>query len=134
MAEGFTRTRASKILADNIKATTYVALSTTTPDENGGNFSEPAAASGYTRKAFGTVNTTVPAQITNAEIIFIFESLEDCGSATHVGLCDTPTRGTDPFLVAELVNPITIGAGYVPLIRAKKLVIGLDKEALEAYA
>ena len=134
MAEGFSRTRASKILTDNIKPTTYVALSTTTPDENCGNFSEPAAESGYTRKAFGTVNTTIPAQIANEDIIFIFEALEDCGSATHVGLCDTATRGATPFLVAGLVNPITIGAGYVPLIRAKKLVIGLDKEALEAYA
>lgn len=134
MAEGFTRARANKILQDNIKSDTYVALSTTTPDENGGNFSEPAESAGYARPKFGTVNKNIAAQVANSEIIFIFESLADCGSVTHVGLCDSKTWGTTPFLIGKLTNPITVGAGYVPLIRANKLIIGLDKEALEAYA
>lgn len=134
MAQGFTRARATKILTDNIKeTTTFIALSTTTPDENGGNFTEPPTSAGYTRRAFGPVNTSIQGQVANRDIIFVFEATEDCGSVTHVGLCDSSTRGSTPFLVGKLTNPITVGAGYVPLIRANKLVIGLDKEALEAY-
>ena len=134
MAEGFTRSKASTILQAYIKSTTFVALSTTTPDENGGNFSEPSTANGYSRRAFGTVDTSISAQVANKGIIFICELLADCGSATHLGLSDSETVGTTPFLVAKLTNAITLGEGYVPLIRAHKLIVGLDKEALESYA
>lgn len=135
MAEGFTRTRATNILTGNIKSTTCVALSTTTPDINGGNFNEPDPSTGYSRAQFGALNTTIAAQVANNTIIFIYEALEDGGSATHLGLCDSATWGTTPFLTAKLVNPISLGAGYVPLIRAKKLIIGLDVEELNtAYA
>ena len=63
----------------------------------------------------------------------MFEALADCGSITHLGLSDSNEIGSDVFLVAKLTNPITVGAGYVPLIRKNKLVIGLDKKALEPY-
>lgn len=132
MAEGFTRARASKILQDNIKSTTYIGLSTTTPNEEGGGFAEPSGG-GYARAEFGEINTDIKAQIANKKIIFIFEATADCGSVTHVGLFDAEKTST-PFLVAKLTAPITVGEGYVPLIRARKLVIGLDKEALEPYA
>lgn len=129
---GFTTDKASAILAANITEDVYVCLSTTTPTKNGGNFSEPPASNGYARKKFGKVNKTIAAQVANEEYIFVFEALADCGSATHAGL----SQGLNgvPFLVGKLLNPITIGAGYVPLIRPRKFVIGLDKEALEAYA
>lgn len=131
MAEGFTTAIASAILQSNISEDTYVALSTTTPDKNGGNFNEPSKDNGYTRQKFGKRNTTKGAQIANEKIIFMFEALGDCGSVTHVGLCQA--ENGVPFLVGKLTNPITVGAGYVPLIRARKLVIGLDKEELEPY-
>lgn len=133
MATGFTRKKASAILADVIRSTTYVALSTTTPTETGSNFTEPNPDTGYKRHAFGEVNTNIEGQISNDGIIFLFEAVGDCGSITHVGLSDSLTRGTEVFLVAELAAPLTITAGYVPLIRAKSFIIGLDKEALESY-
>ena len=133
MAEGFTTARASKILTDNIKSTTYIGLSSTVPNKDGSNFTEPASSTGYRRAQIGTLNTSKSAQIANDDIIFVFEALADCGSFTHVGLFDKDTGGT-PFLVGALTSAITVGSGYVPLIRAKKLVIGLDKEALESYA
>ena len=37
------------------------------------------------------------------------------------------------FLVAQLVAPISMDAGTVPLIRKHAFIIGLDKEDLEAY-
>lgn len=132
MAEGFTYAAATSILTTWIKEDTYVGLSSTTPTKTGSNFTEPPKSAGYTRARFGTVNKSIAAQVSNSDIIFIFEALEDCGSMTHVGLFSRSTD-TTPFLVARLTNALTIGAGYVPLIRANKLVIGLDKEALESY-
>lgn len=134
MAEGFTTSKATEILASNITSKSYICLSSTTPTKTGSNFSEPDEKAGYIRKQIGRMNTSIAAQIANDEIIFIFEALEDCGSITHIGLADSSVIGSKVFLVAKLTNPLTVGAGYVPLIRKNKLVIGLDKEALEPYA
>lgn len=133
MAEGFTTSRATQILTSNITSRTYVCLSSTTPTKTGSNFSEPAEKAGYIRKSIGPLNTSIEAQIANDEIVFIFEALENCGSITHIGLSDSNVIGSSVFLVAKLTTPLTVGAGYVPLIRKNKLVIGLDKEALEPY-
>lgn len=133
MSVGFTYKEASSILKNRIKSTTYVAMSSTTPDKTGGNFTEPAASTGYTRRAIGELNTSKSAQIANEDAIFLFEALADCGSFTHLGLADNKERGSEVFLVAKLTSTVTVPASYVPLIRAHKLVIGLDKEALEAY-
>lgn len=136
MATGFTRWAADEILSDWITEKTLVCLSTTTPDENGNNFTEPAYTTGYRRQQFGTVLTSKHGQIANAYIIFLFEAQEDVGSITHVGL-SKPTEsiaGNErPFLIAQLSSPLTVGAGYVPLIRAKQFIVGLDKDELEAY-
>lgn len=133
MAVGFTESAATEILTSKIKSTTYVALSTTTPTKTGGNFTEPAASAGYARAKFGDVNTTISAQVTNNDYIFIFEALASCGTITHVGLSTNENRGGAVFLMGELTTPITVGIGYVPLIRPKKFIVGLDKEALESY-
>ena len=136
MATGFTRWAADAILYEWINSNTWVCLSTTTPDENGDNFTEPSTAYGYERQKFGGVLTHISGQIANGSIIFLFEATGDCGSITHVGLAksDNPqTKEGKPFLVAKLSAPLTVGVGYVPLIRAKQFIVGLDKPALEEY-
>lgn len=132
MATGFTRLKASQMLESAIK-NSYVCLSTTTPDENGGNFTEPSQSNGYQRHAIGTLDTSVKGQVANQDIIFLFESTGDCGSVTHVGLSASATWGSSVFLMAELLAPLSITAGYVPLIRAHNFVIGLDKDTLDPY-
>lgn len=132
MATGFTRKRATKILEDTMEGC-YVALSTTTPDQDGNQFSEPASSTGYCRQSIGALDDSVTGQLANASIIFLFEALEDCGSITHVGLSDSPNRGAEIFLMAQLDPPLTVNAGYVPLIRAHGFVVGLDKDNLTGY-
>lgn len=132
MAEGFTTAEATAILKERITPTTFVGLSSSTPTKTGSNFSEPAKSAGYTRAPFGEVDASIGAQIANSRIIFMFEATANCGSVTHVGLFKTEIAPT-PFLVAQLTAPLSIGAGYVPLIRVHQLVIGLDKEELEPY-
>lgn len=133
MATGFTRKKATSILQSAIRSSTYVALSTTTPTATGSNFTEPSPDIGYKRHAFGEINTSIDGQIANDSIIFLFEATGDGGSVTHVGLSDSSTRGYEVFLVAQLAAPLTITAGFVPLIRARSFIIGLDKEELESY-
>ena len=129
---GFTREAATQILHSWINSNTYVCLSTTTPDENGDNFTEPSAVNGYVRQQFGPTLLDIPGQVANSQIIFLFEATGDCGSITHVGLAKT--KEDKPFLVAQLSSPLTVAKGYVPLIRSKQFIVGLDKDELEAYA
>ena len=128
---GFTREAATQILHTWINSNTYVCLSTTTPDENGDNFTEPSVVNGYVRQQFGPTLLDIPGQVANSQIIFLFEATGDCGSVTHVGLAKT--KEDKPFLVAQLSAPLTVAKGYVPLIRAKQFIVGLDKDTLEAY-
>lgn len=128
----FTRAKASSILQSNINSSVYIGLSTTTPTETGGNFSEPSSTTGYEKAQFGTVDTSISAQVANKAIIFFNETLGSWGTITHFGLFANKSD-TTPFFVGELTSPLTIGAGYVPIFRAHQLVIGLDKGALESY-
>lgn len=130
---GFTRETATTILSSWINSNTYVCLSTTTPDENGDNFTEPSELYGYERRQFGPTLLDIAGQVANAQIIFLFEATGDCGSVTHVGLAKNDVVGSKPFLVAQLTTPLTVAKGYVPLIRAKQFIVGLDKDTLEAY-
>ena len=133
MATGFTNSKASEILRSVIDSSTYIALSTTTPEKagSGSGFTEPSAATGYARAQMGDLNTSISAQVANKNIIFICECVQDMGTVTHVGLCSAKTGS--PFLFAELVPSLEISAGYVPLIRANKLIIGLDVDAIREY-
>lgn len=129
----FTTSQANSILQSNIKPTTYIGLSTTTPTAAGGNFTEPGSATGYARAQFGTQDTSKVAQIANGAIIFFNESLgSGYGTVTHFGLFSSASGGT-PFFIGELESAMPIGAGYVPIFRKHQLVIGLDKDALESY-
>lgn len=132
---GFTRNKASDILANYIKQDAYVCIFNTPPDENGDGFVEPSTANGYARQSFGTVDQTIKGQVANNNTIFLFESINNgCGSASYVGLATSPTVGTrNVFLVAELLAPISMPAGTVPLIRSHAFKIGLDKDVLEEY-
>lgn len=132
MATGFTRAKASTILRSAIY-NSYVALSTTTPDQDGNNFTEPSSANGYQRQNIGLLDESISGQVANKGILFLFEATGDCGSVTHVGLSNSPERGSDVFLMAQLTAPLSIAAGYVPLIRAHNFIVGLDKDVLDEY-
>lgn len=129
----FTTSQATNILKTAIPSTCYIGLSTTTPTEAGGNFTEPGSATGYARAQFGNQDTSKSAQIANAAIIFFNESLgSGYGTVTHFGLFSSASGGT-PFFIGALSPAMSIGSGYVPIFRKQQLVIGLDKAALESY-
>ena len=125
----FVLDKADSILKANITESLWVGLSTTTPNENGGNFSEPSASE-YSRVKFGdTFDTSVKAQVSNGRgILFYNETLGSWGKITHFGLFSTKSGGT-PIFWGALTTPVSINAAnYVPIFRAGALKIALDRE------
>lgn len=141
---GFVQTYATEILTSKIKSTHYIGLglASSVPTSTGTNFVEPSADNGYKRSKLGDLNETIPAQIANEDIIFFNESInEGYGTVGYFGLFlgSDPTTYPYPYFVGKLTDASgvattkTIGAEYVPIFRAKELIIGLDKEELESY-
>ena len=125
----FVLSKADSILKSNINKNLWVGLSTTTPNENGGNFSEPTRSE-YSRVQLGnTFDSSVTAQVSNGNgILFYNETLGSWGTVTHFGLFDGETGGT-PIFWGKLTSSVAItAANYVPIFRAGALKIALDRE------
>lgn len=132
---GFTVSKASDILKSTITSEHYVGLSTTVPNETGDNFTEPSGSAGYARSKIGTLNTSIGGQVANNEIIFFNETLSSWGTILYFGLFDRQSGGK-PYLYGALTEPVTItvaGDTYIPIFRAKQLIVGLDKDELQSY-
>lgn len=128
---GFTYAEAKTILQTEFTENTYIGLSSTIPAKDGSNVTELSAALGYKRAKFGKRDADQKkGQIANAEIIFFFVALGNCGSATHLAMYKDDDSVV-PFFTAKLENPMSIGENYVPLIREYKLIIGLDIDTLD---
>lgn len=129
----FTTSVAQAILAEKFSERNYIGLSTSTPTDTGGNFSEPSTSTGYNRAPIGTLDKSIDRQIANAEYIFMFECLASCGTFTHFGIFTSGTPGNGaPIFYGELdnVGGLSVTAGYVPLIRPHELIVGLDVNSL----
>lgn len=121
----FTLTRATSILTSNIASSYYIGLSTTTPNSEGGNFSEPSASTGYARQKIGELNAS-DGEISNKYIIFMFEAVDDIDDdITYFGVFSTATA-TTPHFYGALSTKLSVPSGYVPLIRAGDLVVTLS--------
>lgn len=132
----FTLDKAHSILTANITKDTCIGLSTTTPNSDGSNFTEPNPVLGYERTRFNdSYYSEIKGQISNGKgIIFFNETLGSWGTVTHFGLF-TQKEGGAPFFYGELIddsgNPTTVpipAANYVPIFRKNQLKIALDRE------
>lgn len=116
----------------------YLGLSTTTPNADGTNFTEPSTSTGYARVQ---VNINEAQQYTNkmteptngsiennAEITFP-EALEPngYGTVTHFGIFDTQNGGT-PLYVHALTSSVSVGAGEVLLFRQGALSLSFTAD------
>lgn len=104
----------------------YVGLSTTTPDADGANFTEPAGAD-YERKSVPTADWeaatgAAPAHAANEAGIVFVQAESDWGTITHLGLFRLDVGGA-PLVVGALPTPPTVTAGDVVRITAGDLVI-----------
>lgn len=128
---GFITSKANAMLRSAVSGEHYVGLSTTIPDDNGLNVSEPASDTGYARKQIGTLDYSISKQIANKDYIFIFECTKNAGTAVSVILSEGRTGSI--YFSAPLATSLPMNQGYVPLIRPWKLKIGMDKDTLEKY-
>ena len=103
----------------------YLALSSTTPNQDGTNFTEPSSTVGYARAVVGlssqsatqVMNPPVNGTTQNKEIIFFPEASASWGTLTHFGLYSA-ANGGNLILYGALSSPITVAANYVPLFRS----------------
>jgi len=133
--DGFRSNECDSILQSKFKEGTYVMLMVGEPNAAGNNFAvlEPSSVAGYKRAKLGEVDTTISRQIANKNTIFFEESIGvGYGTITHAGFAVGESDA--PFFTGALLAAKTVGAGYIPIFRAHKLVIGLDTEGLQEYA
>jgi len=136
----------SVVSGKTTKSYYYLALSTTTPNPDGSNFTEPSIPSGaqddsgnnitvneYQRVSLeGVIGTAANAIIKNIAIAFFNEAEHyGWGTITHFGIFTSKTGGT-PIFYGELSTPIAIPKNYIPIFRAGKLQVGLDNDPASA--
>lgn len=125
--------KANEILNDLFKTTYYIGLSTSTPNQDGGNVTEPSPSTGYKRMLLSAMGSASKAQITNKDIIFFPETLTGWGTVTHFVIYPTQTA-TTPIYYGNItgLDGIAIGvdipADHVPIFRAGAFKVALDKD------
>ena len=137
----FNKEIANSVLANNVG--NYIALFTGAPTDSGGYSGlEPTIDNtatgvngGYKRGVIGGSSgwdTSKDRQIANKNLILMFEAREALGTKTftHFGLFDQASGGTLKFY-GELATPLTVSAGYVPLVRAFELIIAMDVDEID---
>lgn len=130
---GFTPTKSNSILSALFPC--YIGLSTTEPDAEGGNITEPASDAGYERRQItSAMMTTKNGQTWNSgDTIFFPEAATSWGTITHFALYGSVSTST-PFYTGALTAPVTVPAEYIPIFRKNSFIIGLDKDELDAGA
>lgn len=137
---GFATLFANRILEGILGG--YIGLSTTKPGPDGDNFTEPPIDhsangdnGGYRRGVTGGWYKTIDKQRGNKELALLYESRSDTVyTFPYFGIFQSATaQPATPVFWAELDTPITVRKGYVPIIRAGQLILGLDKDELEEY-
>ncbi len=108
--------------------TVYMALSTTTPTDAGGNVTEPSGNS-YARVAIGNNSTNWNAAsggtVTNKTAITFPEATGSWGTVTHFVLYDAATAG-NALIWGALTASKAIGTGDTASFAAGALSISLD--------
>lgn len=112
-------------------ATVYIGLSTSTPNDDGTNFTEPVG-DGYARAAVTNNATEWPAASggskSNANDITFAKATADWASGadmTHIGIFDTLSGG-NLLMTEALTNARPVSVGDIPVYRSGEIVVNLD--------
>lgn len=125
----------------------YLALSTTTPNDDGTNFTEPNDPN-YQRIDIGSTQGEGPyypfewlndaqnptyQQIANKYEIHFNTATVNWGNVTHVGIFTNSEAGQGDKLVAfaALTTPVTVQSGHIPTIIRHAAVISVDLDILD---
>lgn len=118
----------------SLGSTCYIGLSTTTPANDGSNFTEPESDTGYARVLIGNssqsgtqlMSAASGGSISNTDnIIFFPEALASWGTITYFGIFSSKSAST-PIMFGALSTSISVPSGYIPIFRAGALTVSLQ--------
>ena len=118
------KSKTNPALPDNY----YIGLSTSEPNIEGGNVSEPPSNGGYSRVLLTELKEPVNGVITNKSSISFNESTSDWGVITHFVIYDAATDG-NLLMYDTLTSSRTVESDTVVMIKADSLQLTLANPA-----
>lgn len=113
-----------------IPAKYYLGLSTTAPDLDGQNVTEPATDAGYARVELTTLSAPTDGLVTNQQAVNFEESTNNWGTVTHFVIFDAAEANTGNLLMyGALTTPRTVEAATIMTIKENYLKLSVQNPA-----
>lgn len=113
-----------------IPAKYYLGLSTTAPDLDGQNVTEPATDAGYARVELTTLSAPTDGLVTNQQAVNFEESTNNWGTVTHFVIFDAAEANTGNLLMyGELTTPRTVETATIMTIKENYLELSVQNPA-----
>jgi hypothetical protein len=113
-----------------IPAKYYLGLSTTAPDLDGQNVTEPATDAGYARVELTTLSAPTDGLVTNQQAVNFEESTNNWGTVTHFVIFDAAEANTGNLLMyGELTTPRTVETATIMTIKENYLKLSVQNPA-----
>ena len=113
-----------------IPAKYYLGLSTTAPDLDGQNVTEPATDAGYARVELTTLSAPTDGLVTNQQAVNFEESTNNWGTVTHFVIFDAAEANTGNLLMySELTTPRTVETATIMTIKENYLKLSVQNPA-----
>lgn len=108
----------------------YIGLSTTAPNVNGTNVTEPSTSSGYARVQLTNLSQPSAGVVTNQSAINFNESTASWGTITHFVIYDSVTVGSGNLLMyGALTTPRVVDANTIMTIKENYLSLSAQNPA-----
>ena len=113
-----------------IPAKYYLGLSTTAPDLDGQNVTEPATDAGCARVELTTLSAPTDGLVTNQQAVNFEESTNNWGTVTHFVIFDAAEANTGNLLMyGELTTPRTVETATIMTIKENYLKLSVQNPA-----
>ena len=106
----------------------YIGLSSTAPNNSGGNVTEPLSNSGYKRVKLENLSEPADGVITNEQAISFDESTANWGTMSHFVIYDALEAG-NLLMYDTLSTPRNVEAATIVTIKANSLTLTLSNPA-----
>lgn len=105
----------------------YLGLSTSAPDTNGSNVTEPSSSAGYARVELASLGEPADGLVTNQQAINFNESTSGWGTITHFVVYDAEGVGAGNLLMyGELTTPRTVETATIMTIKENYLKLSVQ--------
>lgn len=113
-----------------VPAKYYLGLSTTAPDLDGQNVTEPATDAGYARVELTTLSAPTDGLVTNQQAVNFEESTNNWGTVTHFVIFDAAEANTGNLLMyGALTTPRTVETATIMTIKENYLKLSVQNPA-----